>query len=79
MVEVVFFVDTVGIAKDGEILAAGADGRIYFLSPQGEQHGDVEIGPSPIISLAISGDGNLVEAQINEAAAAIREFKLASG
>jgi len=54
--------NTVGIAKDGEILAAGADGRIYFLSPQGEQHGDVEIGPSPIISLAISGDGNLIAA-----------------
>jgi cytochrome c len=49
--------NAVGVAKDGEILAAGADGRIYFLSANGEKRGDVEIGPSPIISLALSGDG----------------------
>jgi cytochrome c len=54
--------NTVGIAKDGEILAAGADGKIYFLSANGEKRGDVEIGPSPIISLAISGDGKLAAA-----------------
>jgi len=49
--------NAVGVAKDGEILAAGADGRIYFLSAKGEKRGDIEIGPSPIISLALSGDG----------------------
>ncbi len=54
--------NTVGVAKDGEILAAGADGKIYFFSAKGENRGDVEIGPSPIISLAISGDGKLAAA-----------------
>jgi len=54
--------NSVAVARDGEILAAGADGKIYFLSADGEKHGEVEIGPSPIISLAISGDGKLAAA-----------------
>lgn len=54
--------NTVAVARDGEILAAGADGKIYFLSADGERRGEVEIGPSPIISLAISRDGKLAAA-----------------
>ena len=54
--------NTVAVARDGEILAAGADGKIYFLSAVGEKRGEVEIGPSPIISLAISADGKLAAA-----------------
>jgi cytochrome c len=54
--------NSVAVARDGEILAAGADGKIYFLSADGEKRGEVEIGPSPIISLAISGDGKLAAA-----------------
>lgn len=54
--------NTVSVANDGEILAAGADGKIYFLSAKGERRGDVEIGSSPIISLAVSSDGKLAAA-----------------
>ncbi len=54
--------NTVAVAHDGEIVAAGADGKIYFLSPSGEPRGEIEAGPTPIISLAISNDGKLVAA-----------------
>ncbi|MEX0590215.1 MAG: c-type cytochrome [Xanthobacteraceae bacterium] len=54
--------NTVAIAPDGEIAAAGADGKVYFLSPGGEKHGDVEVGETPIIAVAVSNDGALVAA-----------------
>ena len=54
--------NTVAVARDGEIVAAGADGKVYFLSPQGEVRAEVEASPVPIISLAISPDGRLVAA-----------------
>ena len=54
--------NTVAVAPDGEIVTAGADGKVYFLSPQGEMLGDVQAAPTPIIELAISPDGALVAA-----------------
>ena len=33
--------NSVAVAPDGEIVAAGADGKVYFLSPQGDMRGDV--------------------------------------
>jgi cytochrome c len=55
-------------ALGGEIAAAGADGRVYFLSPAGERLGAVEASPAPIVALAISRDGtNLAAASINGA------------
>ncbi len=68
-------VNAVAIAPDGEILAAGADGKIYFLSANGEKHGEVEIGPSPIISLAISDDGTLAAGASIRGAVGIIERK----
>jgi cytochrome c len=50
------------VARDGEIIAAGADGKVYFLTPSGARSAEVEAGPTPIISLAISDDGKLVAA-----------------
>jgi cytochrome c len=50
------------IAPDGEIVAAGANGKVYFLSPTGEPLADVEVSPTPVIAIAISPDGNLVAA-----------------
>lgn len=49
--------NVVRVTPAGEILASGGDGKIYFLSAKGEQRGEVAIGPSPIIALAISSDG----------------------
>jgi cytochrome c len=54
--------NTVAIAPDGEIVAAGADGKVYFLSPQGETRGEVQASPTPVIALAISPDGALIAA-----------------
>ncbi|MBV8824159.1 MAG: hypothetical protein JO084_14610 [Bradyrhizobiaceae bacterium] len=50
------------IAPDGEIAAAGADGKVYFFDAAGGRRGEVETGPAPVIALAISGDGKLVAA-----------------
>jgi len=54
--------NTVAVAPDGEIITAGADGKVYFLSPQGDVLGNVQALPTPIISVAISPDGKLVAA-----------------
>jgi cytochrome c len=54
--------NSVAIASDGEIVAAGADGKVYFLSPQGELLGDVQAATTPIIAVAISFDGKLAAA-----------------
>jgi cytochrome c len=54
--------NTVAIAPDGEIVAAGADGKAYFLSASGKLSGEVEVGAVPIIAVAVSPDGRLVAA-----------------
>ncbi len=54
--------NSVAVAPDGEIVAAGADGKVYFLTPQGELRGDVQASPTPIIAVALSPDGKLVAA-----------------
>jgi cytochrome c len=48
--------------SDGEIAAAGADGKIYFLDSKGKSVGDVVAGPIPVISMAISHDSALLAA-----------------
>ena len=67
--------NTVAVAPDGEIAAAGADGKVYFLSPQGELRGDVQASPTPVIALAISRDGALVAAAGIRGSVAIIERK----
>jgi cytochrome c len=54
--------NAVAVAPDGEIATAGADGKVYFRDAAGIPRGEVEIGPTPVIALAISGDGALVAA-----------------
>jgi len=51
----------VAVAPD-EIVAAGANGVVYFLNHAGEQKGEVQASPTPVISLSVSGDGALVAA-----------------
>ncbi len=50
------------VAPDSEIVTAGADGHVYFLSASGDLRGDVQAGETPIIALAISPDGATVAA-----------------
>jgi cytochrome c len=54
------------VAPDSEIVAAGADGNVYFLSATGESRNNVRAAETPIIALAISPDG------VTLAAASIR-------
>jgi cytochrome c len=54
--------NAIAVAPDGEIIAAGANGKVYFLSPTGDVLGEVEAAPTPVIAIAASPDGNLVAA-----------------
>jgi cytochrome c len=49
--------NAVTTAPDGEIAAAGADGRVYFLSPSGKRLVTVQALSTPVVALAISRDG----------------------
>src|SRR5258705_6794484 len=52
--------NAVAIGGDGEIVAGGADGKLYFLSGAGAAAGEIAAGPKPVISIAISPDRALV-------------------
>jgi len=67
--------NSVAIAPDGEIVAAGADGKVYFLSPQGERRGDLQASATPVIALSISPDGALVAAAGIRGSVAVIERK----
>jgi cytochrome c len=54
--------NSVTVARDGEIIAGGADGRVFLLSTTGELRGEIETGGNPIIAVAVSADGTLVAA-----------------
>src|SRR5262245_45403703 len=53
---------SVAVARDGEIVAGGADGRVFFVTPNGEVRAELDSGQVPIISVALSPDGALVVA-----------------
>ena len=65
----------VAVASDGEIVAAGANGKVYFLSANGEVLAEVEASPTPVIAVAISPDGNLVAAAGIRGSVAVIERK----
>src|SRR5450631_3864234 len=67
--------NSVAIAPDGEIVAAGADGKLYFLSPQGELRGELQASTTPIIAIALSPDGKLVAAAGIRGSVAVIERK----
>jgi cytochrome c len=54
--------NAVAVAADGEIVSAGADGKVYLLSTAGELRAEIEAAQTPIIALALSGDGRLIAA-----------------
>jgi cytochrome c len=67
--------NAVAIASDGEIVTAGADGKVYFLSPLGDVRGEVQASPTPVIALAISPDDKLIAAAGIRGSVAIIERK----
>ena len=54
--------NSVAIARDGEIVTGAADGKVQFFSPAGEPRGELAAAETPIISVAVSPDGTLVAA-----------------
>ena len=54
--------NTVAVATDGEIVTAGADGKVYFLAANGRRKGEVEVGNVPIIAVTVGTDGGIVAA-----------------
>jgi cytochrome c len=62
--------NSVAIAPDGEIVAAGADGKL-----QGEMRGELQASATPIIAVALSPDGRLVAAAGIRGSAAVIERK----
>jgi cytochrome c len=54
--------NSVAVSPDNEIVAGGADGRVFFFLPSGESRGEIESGQVPIVTVAISGDGALIAA-----------------
>jgi cytochrome c len=58
-------------APDGEIITAGADGTVYFLSATGELRGSVHASETPTIALAISPDGKMIAAASTRGSVAI--------
>ena len=54
--------NTVAVAPDGEIVAAGSNGKVYFLAPTGRRQGEVAAQETPVIAVTVSPDGKLVAA-----------------
>jgi cytochrome c len=63
--------NSVVVAPNGEIIAAGASGKVYFLSASGELLATVEAGNSPIIQLALSKDSRLGAAATTRGSVAV--------
>jgi cytochrome c len=54
--------NTVAVSPDGEIVTAGADGKVYFLNANAELRGEVSAGAAPIIALVLSPDARIIAA-----------------
>jgi len=67
--------NSVVAAPNGEIVAAGASGKVFFLSAAGELTATVEAGSSPIIQLAISKDAEFVAAATTRGSVAVIDRK----
>jgi cytochrome c len=63
--------NAVAVATGGEIVAAGATGKVYILSGTGEMKGEIEAAAVPVIAVAVGGDGKLAAAATVGGAVAI--------
>jgi cytochrome c len=63
--------NSVVTAPNGDIIAAGASGKVFFLSAAGELSAAVEAGTTPIIQLAISKDARLIAAATTRGSVAV--------
>jgi cytochrome c len=67
--------NAVSVGADGEIVAGGADGKLYFLTSTGRIAGEAAAGPRPVISIAVSPDGALVAAASIDGSVAVVDRK----
>ena len=67
--------NAVAVARDGEIVAGGADGRVFFVSRDGEVLGELAASEAPIIAIALSPDGALIAAAGIRGSVAVIERK----
>jgi cytochrome c len=70
--------NAVAVAPDGEIVTGGADGKLRFLTPDGQESGEVQAGRMPIVALAICLDAALIAAAGVGGAVAIIDRKARS-
>jgi cytochrome c len=61
----------VGATRRGEIIAAGATGKVFVLSAAGDEVAEIEAAAAPIIALAVSADGKHIAASSIQGAIAI--------
>jgi cytochrome c len=54
--------NAVAVGPDGEIVTGGADGKLRFLTTEGQESGEAQAGQTPIVALAMSPDGTSVAA-----------------
>ena len=54
--------NAVAVAPDGEIITGGADGKLRFLTTEGQESGEVQAGLMPIVALTICPDATLIAA-----------------
>lgn len=54
--------NAVAIAPAGEIVTGAADGKVRMLAADGKTGGELAASPTPVVALAISGDGALIAA-----------------
>ena len=54
--------NAVAVAPDGEMVTGGADGRVFIVTPDGKVRATLEVGPTPVIALALSPDGSHIAA-----------------
>jgi len=50
------------VAADSEIVTAAADGHVYFVSPNGELRGGVQVSETSVIAVALSPDSRTIAA-----------------
>jgi cytochrome c len=67
--------NAVAIAMDGEIIVGAANGVIYFFDGEGRTRGQLQASPTPVVALAVSGDGAFVAAAGIRGSVAVIERK----
>jgi cytochrome c len=67
--------NAVAVASGGDVVTAGATGKVSFVSLQGEVRGEVEADSAPIVAIAVSLDGTLAAASSMRGSVAIIDMR----